>query len=64
MCAPLTVENPVCAVFDTAYEEYEDVPETVFLNFTEDDVTWVTSKLSFTAGGLGAEAIEMRNWLL
>ena len=29
------VENPACAVF----EEYEDVPETVPLDFTEDDVT-------------------------
>ena len=46
------VENPVCA----AFEEYEDVPETVPLDFTEDDVTWVASKLSGAAGTLGAEA--------
>ena len=31
------VENPTCA----ALEEYEDVPKTVPLDFTEDDVTWV-----------------------
>ena len=34
------------------------------LNFTEDDVTWVASKLSVAAGALGAEAMELRNWLL
>ena len=54
------MENPAC----TAFEEYEEVPETVPLDFTEDDVTWVVSKLSGAAGALGAEAIELRNWLL
>ena len=54
------MENPVCAVF----EDYEDMPETVFLEFTEDGVTWVASKLSDAAGVLGAEAIELRYWLL
>ena len=54
------VENTACA----AFEEYEDVPETVHLNFTEDDVMWVASKLSGAAGALGSEAIEFRNWLL
>ena len=54
------VENPACADF----EEYEDMPKMVPLNFTEDDVTWVTSNLSDAAGALGAEAIELRNWLL
>ena len=34
------------------------------LDFTEDDVTWITSKLSGAEGALGAEAIELRNWLL
>ena len=33
------------------------------LNFTEDDVTGVASKLSGAAGALGDEAIELRNWL-
>ena len=47
------VENPVCA----AFEVYEDVSETVPLDFTEDDVTWVASKLSGAAGALGAEAM-------
>ena len=44
-------ENPAFATF----EEYEDVPETVPLDFTEDDVTQVASKLSGAAGALGAE---------
>ena len=55
-----TVENPTCE----AFEEYEDVPKTVPLDFTEDNVTWVTLKLSGAAGALGAEAMELRNWLL
>ena len=59
MCVP-PVENPACA----AFEEYEDVPETVTLDFTEDDVMWVASKLSGAAGALGAEAMELRNWIL
>ena len=54
------VENSACA----AFEEYEDIPETVPLDFTEDDVTWVASKLSGAAGALGAEAMELQNWLL
>ena len=54
------VENPACV----AFEEYEDIPETVPLDFMEDDVTWVASKLSGAEGALGAEAIELRNWLL
>ena len=54
------VENPTCA----AFEVYEEVPETVPLNFTEDDVTWAASKLYGTAGSMGAEAMELRNWLL
>ena len=40
------------------------MPETVPLKFTEDDITWVASKLSSTAGVLGAEAIDLRNWVL
>ena len=47
-----------------AFEEYGEVQETVPLEFTEDDVTWVASKLSGAAGALGAEAIKMVNWLL
>ena len=54
------VENPVCP----AFEEYEDVPETVPIDFTEDDVNWFASKLSGIAGALGAEVTELRNWLL
>ena len=59
MCLP-PVENPACS----AFEEHGDVPEMVPLDFTEDDVTWVASKLSGAAGALGAEAIELRNWPL
>ena len=54
------LENPTCA----AFEEYGDVLKTVFLDFTEDDVTQVSSKLFGAAGALGSEAIELRNWLL
>ena len=53
------MEKPLC----TDFEEYGEVSETVPLDFTEDDVTWVASKFSGTAGVLGAEAIELRNWL-
>ena len=54
------VENPVCKSF----EEYGEVTETVPLDFTEDDVPWVASKLSGAAGVLEAEAIELQNWIL
>ena len=58
ICPP--VENRTYA----AFEEYEEVPETVPLDFTEDNVTWVVSKLYGTADALGVEAIELQNWLL
>ena len=54
------LENPTCV----AFEEYGEVSKTVPLDFTEDDATWVASKISGAAGALGAEAIELRNWLL
>ena len=54
------VENPMCA----AFEEYEEIPETIPLYFSEDDVTWVASKISGAACALGVEAIELQNWLL
>ena len=54
------VEDPTCA----AFKEYEKVLETLPLDFTEDDVTRVLSKISGIAGVLGAEAIELRNWHL
>ena len=54
------MDNPAC----TAFKEYEEVPETVPLDFTKDDVMWVASKLSGAAGALGAEATELHNWLL
>ena len=52
---PPPMENTTCA----AFEEYKEVPETVPVNFTEDDVMWVASKLSGAAGVLGVEAIEL-----
>ena len=54
------VENPVCISF----EEYEDMPEIVSLEFTEDEVPRVASMLSGAAGALGAETIELHNWFL
>ena len=53
------VENPTCA----AFKDYKKVPKTVPLDM-EYDVTWVASNLSSAAGALGAEAMELRNWLL
>ena len=50
----------MCATF----EEYEEIPETVPLEFTEYDVTWVASKISGAAGALRLEVIELRNWLI
>ena len=38
--------------------------DVVPLEFLEDDVTWVTLKLSGASGELGAEGIDPRNWLL
>ena len=54
------MENPTCA----AFEEYGEVPESVPFDFTEDDVMRVASKLSGAAGALGAEAIDLINWLI
>ena len=51
------VENPGCA----AFEDYKEVPETVPLKFTEDNIMWVASNLSGATGALGAEAIELHN---
>ena len=54
------MENPRC----TAFKEYGEVPKTVHFEFTEDDVPWVASKLSVSAGALVAEAVKLCNWLL
>ena len=40
------------------------MPEMMPLDLSEDNITWVASKLSGAAGALGAEVIELRNWLL
>ena len=34
------------------------------LDFSEENVPWVASKLSGTDGVLGAKVMELRNWLL
>ena len=47
-----------------AFGEYEDISETVPLDFMEDYITWVAPNLSGTSGALGAEVMELRNWLL
>ena len=54
------MENPTCETF----EEYEKVPETVPLDFSEDGITWVVSKFSGSDGTLGAEAINLMKWIL
>ena len=53
-------ENTTCA----AFKEHEEVLETVPLDSTEDDVMWVSSKISGAAGALKEEEIDLRNWLL
>ena len=42
------VGDPQCSDF----ERYEEVPETLHLDFSEDNVIWVASKLSGAAGSL------------
>ena len=54
------VEKPTCA----AFWENKEMPETMPLLFSEDDVMWVSSKLSGAAGALGAKEIELINCLL
>ena len=54
------VGDPQCS----AFERYEEVPETVPLEFLEDDVTWAALNLSSAARAPGAEALELKNWLL
>ena len=44
----------MCAAFD----EYEEVPETVILEFSEEDVTPVVSKLSGANGRLGQKRLS------
>ena len=46
------------------FEEYKEVLEMVPLDLLEDDVRWVAYKLSGAVGVLGAEEIELRNWIL
>ena len=53
----LPSENPMF----TAFKEYEEVPDTLPLDFTDDVITWFTSNLSGATGALGAEVIEVIN---
>ena len=53
-------ENPVCATF----EGYEDLSKTSPLDFTEYSVRWVASNISDATRSLGAESIELCNWLI
>ena len=53
MCVP-PVENSTCA----AFEEYEEVPETVPLDFLEEYFTWVASKLSIASTPIAPAAPE------
>ena len=48
----------------TAFKEYEEVLETVPLDFSEDNAMWFASKVSGATGVLVVEAIELRNCLL
>ena len=49
ICVP-PMDNPTYA----AFEGYEEVPEMVPLELSEEDFPWVSSKLSGAAGDLGA----------
>ena len=55
---------PVENLTFTSLKEYKEVLETVPLDFSEEDVTWVASNFSGAAGVLEAEAVELRNCLL
>ena len=54
------VENPTFS----ALEEYDDLSKTLHLDFAEDYIMWVASKLSGTSGALRAEEIKIRNWTI
>ena len=54
------MKKPMCAVL----EEYEEVLKMVSLEFSEDYGTWVALNMSGATGGLGTEAIDLRNWIL
>ena len=54
------MKKPMCAVL----EEYEEVLKMVPLELSEDYGTWVVLNISGATGGLGTEAIDLRNWIL
>ena len=58
-------EDPPGGTFDALpSKRYKEVPYMVLLDFSEIDVTWLASKLSGAAVSLGAEALEMKNWII
>ena len=54
------VGDPWCS----AFERYEEILETAPLDFLEEVITWVVSKISGALGALGAEALKLKDWLL
>ena len=46
------------------FKAYEGVPEMGLIEFTEDYMTWVASKISGDAGVLRAKLIQMPNWFI
>ena len=46
------------------FKENKDMPKMVPLEFTENGVTCVASKLSDAADALGVEVIQLKNWLI
>ena len=52
--------DPICS----AFKGYDKVPETVPLEFSKENVTWVASMISGTIGALGEEVTELDHWLL
>ena len=59
ICVP-PAEKPMFVTF----KYYEEVSKTVPLEFSEDDVMWVASNLSYAARAIEDEAIDLRNWIL
>lgn len=44
------------------FEEYKEAPDVVPLNCLEEDIAQVSMKLSGSAGGDGAEVVNVPNW--
>ena len=46
------------------FKAYEGIPKMGLIEFTEDDMMWVASKISGDAGVLRAKLIQMPNWII